>query len=235
MKTRFVLSTAILATASIAVAVAACNGSADGRQDGVAATPANPAAPAGAGGEAKTVTAGAGDSPNPSPEATGTTSDGTTAASGTGASGTGASGTAAATPEASSFRGDTAASTGAPPDGAANDGGTTSGTGLRWVDIKVGDGAQPLRGQTALVHTKAWLADGVEFENTYAKGKPLEWPVLQGSFIAGWEEGVATMRVGGKRRLTIPPELGFGRRGSDLQGVPPNAQTIFEVELVELR
>ena len=112
---------------------------------------------------------------------------------------------------------------------------TKTESGLAYLDLEVGSGAALERGQTALVHATGWLQDGTEFENTREKNKPFEFLVGAGWMIPGWEEGVGTMKVGGRRRLFLTPELAFDRRGSEVQGVPPNASLIFEVEVIGLK
>lgn len=111
---------------------------------------------------------------------------------------------------------------------------TTTETGLRYFDIVEGDGAMPEVGQTAVVHYTGWLEDGTQFDSSVDRGVPFEFPVGLGSVIAGWDEGVATMRVGGKRQLIIPAELGYGATGAG-GTIPPNATLIFEVELLDIR
>jgi peptidylprolyl isomerase len=111
---------------------------------------------------------------------------------------------------------------------------TTTETGLRYYDIVEGDGAMPELGQTAVVHYTGWLEDGTQFDSSVDRGIPFEFPVGLGSVIPGWDEGVATMRVGGKRQLVIPPELGYGIGGAGAT-IPPNATLIFEVELLDVK
>ncbi len=111
---------------------------------------------------------------------------------------------------------------------------TTTESGLRYFDIVEGDGATPEMGQTAVVHYTGWLENGVQFDSSVERGVPFEFPVGLGSVIAGWDEGVATMRVGGKRQLIIPAELGYGVAGAGAT-IPPNATLIFEVELLDIR
>lgn len=105
-------------------------------------------------------------------------------------------------------------------------------SGLKYVDLKVGDGASPKKGQTVTVHYTGWLIDGMEFDSSLNRGEPFSF-VLQSDppeVIAGWNEGVATMKVGGKRKLMLPPELAYGARG--MGSIPPNATLIFDVELL---
>ena len=111
---------------------------------------------------------------------------------------------------------------------------TTTASGLQYIDIKVGDGATPQTGQTVVVQYTGWLADGTKFDSSLDRGQPLSFAIGTGKVIKGWDEGLATMKVGGQRRLIIPPELGYGANG--YPGViPANAQIIFDVELLEIK
>jgi FKBP-type peptidyl-prolyl cis-trans isomerase FkpA len=114
----------------------------------------------------------------------------------------------------------------------------TTPSGLQYTDTKVGTGAQPKPGQTAIVHYTGWLdengAKGKKFDSSVDRGEPFEFAVGQGEVIRGWDEGVATMKVGGKRTLIIPPELGYGARGAG-GVIPPNATLIFDVELLGVK
>ena len=111
---------------------------------------------------------------------------------------------------------------------------TTTASGLQYIDIKVGDGNSPQTGQTVVVHYTGWLADGTKFDSSVDRGQPFSFVIGTGKVIKGWDEGVATMKVGGERRLIIPPELGYGATG--YPGViPGNAQLIFDVELIEIK
>jgi len=111
---------------------------------------------------------------------------------------------------------------------------TTTASGLQFIDVKVGDGASPQTGQTVVVHYTGWLADGTKFDSSVDRGQPFSFVIGTGQVIKGWDEGVATMKVGGQRRLIIPPELGYGAAG--YPGViPGNAQLTFDVELIEIR
>ena len=109
-------------------------------------------------------------------------------------------------------------------------------SGLQYEDVKVGTGAQPKTGQTCVMHYTGWLweneAKGKKFDSSVDRGKPLEFPLGQGRVIKGWDEGIATMKVGGKRTLLIPPTLGYGARGYGSGLIPPNATLLFEVELL---
>ena len=111
----------------------------------------------------------------------------------------------------------------------------TTATGLQITDSKVGTGATPKPGQTCVMHYTGWLyQDGVKgkkFDSSVDRGEPFEFPIGQKRVIAGWDEGVATMKVGGKRTLVIPPALGYGARGAG-GVIPPNATLLFEVALL---
>jgi len=111
-------------------------------------------------------------------------------------------------------------------------------SGLRITDSKIGTGATPQSGQTCVMHYTGWLyqngAKGQKFDSSLDRGKPFEFVLGRHQVIAGWDEGVATMRVGGKRTLIIPPELGYGARGAG-NIIPPNATLIFDVELLDVK
>ena len=110
----------------------------------------------------------------------------------------------------------------------------TTSSGLQYVDETVGTGATPRAGQTAVVHYTGWLADGKKFDSSKDHGAPFEFALGRGDVIKGWDEGVATMKVGGKRKLIIPPDLGYGARGAG-GVIPPNATLTFEVELLSVK
>jgi len=114
----------------------------------------------------------------------------------------------------------------------------TTASGLKMTDTKVGTGATPRAGQTCVVHYTGWLyqngAKGQKFDSSVDRGQPFEFPLGMRRVIAGWDEGVATMKVGGRRTLVIPPELGYGARGAG-GVIPPNATLIFEVELLDVK
>jgi peptidylprolyl isomerase len=110
-------------------------------------------------------------------------------------------------------------------------------SGLEYRDIKVGAGPSPKSGQTCVVHYTGWLwqgAKGKKFDSSVDKGDPLPFAVGKKQVIAGWDEGVSTMKVGGKRELLIPPDLGYGARGYP-NVIPPNATLLFEVELLDVK
>jgi FKBP-type peptidyl-prolyl cis-trans isomerase len=100
-------------------------------------------------------------------------------------------------------------------------------------DLQLGDGAEAQAGQQVTVHYTGWLTDGRKFDSSVDRGQPFVFPLGRGRVIQGWDQGVAGMKIGGKRRLTIPPELGYGARGAG-GVIPPNATLIFEVELLGL-
>ena len=108
---------------------------------------------------------------------------------------------------------------------------TTTATGLVIEDLSVGAGASASAGQRVTVHYTGWLADGTKFDSSKDRGDPFVFPLGGRSVIAGWDEGVQGMRVGGVRKLTIPPQLGYGARGAG-GVIPPNATLVFEVELL---
>ena len=114
----------------------------------------------------------------------------------------------------------------------------TTASGLQIADSKVGTGATPRPGQPCVMHYTGWLyengAKGKKFDSSVDRGEPFEFPIGQKRVIAGWDEGVATMHVGGKRTLIIPPALGYGARGAG-GVIPPNATLMFDVELLAVK
>jgi FKBP-type peptidyl-prolyl cis-trans isomerase len=104
-------------------------------------------------------------------------------------------------------------------------------SGLKFEDTTVGDGAVASNGQTVSVHYTGWLENGTKFDSSKDRNEPFEFRLGAGQVIRGWDEGVAGMKVGGVRRLTIPPQLGYGDRGAG-GVIPPKATLIFEVELL---
>lgn len=107
----------------------------------------------------------------------------------------------------------------------------TTESGLKYLDLKVGDGPSPQRGQKVKVHYEGWLEDGKKFDSSRDRGEPFEFVLGVGQVILGWDEGVDPMNVGGKRKLVIPPKLGYGKQGAG-GVIPPDATLIFEVELL---
>jgi peptidylprolyl isomerase len=99
----------------------------------------------------------------------------------------------------------------------------------------VGNGPQPQPGQTLIVHYTGYLDNGTVFDSSLQRGQPFEFVLGAGQVIRGWEEGLATMRVGGKRRLIVPPELAYGAAGAGGGAIPPNARLTFDVELLGVR
>ena len=115
---------------------------------------------------------------------------------------------------------------------------STTPSGLKIIDTKVGTGPSPKPGQTVTVHYTGWLyvngARGQKFDSSRDHGQPFSFPIGQHQVIAGWDEGVMTMKVGGTRTLIIPPALGYGARGAG-GVIPPNATLIFDVELLSVK
>ena len=117
----------------------------------------------------------------------------------------------------------------------------TTASGLKIIDTKVGTGASPKTGQTCVMHYTGWLYDehakdhhGKKFDSSVDRNEPFEFQIGRGMVIKGWDEGVASMKVGGKRTLIIPPQLGYGARGAG-GVIPPNATLIFDVELLGVK
>jgi len=112
--------------------------------------------------------------------------------------------------------------------------GTKTADGLQYWDIKVGTGPVAAAGQTVKVHYTGWLTNGKKFDSSVDRGEPFTFNLGGGQVIKGWDEGVAGMKVGGKRQLRIPPQLGYGDRGAG-GVIPPNATLVFDVELLGVR
>ena len=114
----------------------------------------------------------------------------------------------------------------------------TTPSGLQIIETTVGTGASPKTGQTCVMHYTGWLSEGgakgKKFDSSVDRGSPFEFPIGMKRVIGGWDEGVASMKVGGKRTLIIPPELGYGARGAG-GAIPPNATLIFDVELLGIK
>ncbi len=111
---------------------------------------------------------------------------------------------------------------------------TTTASGLVIEDLEVGSGAEAVAGQHVQVHYTGWLTDGRKFDSSKDRNDPFVFPLGARHVIAGWDEGVQGMKVGGKRKLTIPPQLGYGARGAG-GVIPPNATLVFEVELLAVK
>jgi len=109
----------------------------------------------------------------------------------------------------------------------------TTASGLQYWDIKVGTGATAAAGKMVKVHYTGWLTNGKKFDSSIDRGQPFAFSLGAGQVIKGWDEGVAGMKVGGKRQLRIPPELGYGARGAG-NAIPPNSTLIFDVELLDV-
>lgn len=110
----------------------------------------------------------------------------------------------------------------------------TTASGLKYYDFVVGTGAAPQKGKQVIVHYTGWLADGKKFDSSLDRGEPFAFPIGVGQVIGGWDEGVMGMKIGGKRQLLIPPDLGYGASGAG-GAIPPNATLIFEVELLDVK
>ena len=110
----------------------------------------------------------------------------------------------------------------------------TESPALKIEDLEIGHGAEATgRGQTLIVHYTGWLEDGTKFDSSHDRGEPFSFPLDCQFVIPGWDQGIKGMREGGKRRLTVPPELAYGERGAG-NVIPPNATLVFEIELIEV-
>lgn len=116
----------------------------------------------------------------------------------------------------------------------ANQDVVTTPSGLQYIDLVEGTGEMPQTGQTVTVHYTGTLEDGRKFDSSRDRNQPFQFPIGAGRVIKGWDEGLSTMKVGGQRRLIIPPELGYGARGAG-GVIPPNATLIFDVELLGIQ
>jgi FKBP-type peptidyl-prolyl cis-trans isomerase FkpA len=107
-------------------------------------------------------------------------------------------------------------------------------SGLRYQDLAKGQGAEAREGSTATVHYTGWLPNGEKFDSSRDRNEPFSFKLGAGQVIAGWDEGVAGMKVGGRRKLVIPPSLGYGTAGAP-PDIPPGATLVFDVELLDVR
>ena len=112
---------------------------------------------------------------------------------------------------------------------------TPAAGGLVVDDVKPGEGAIATKGKTVSVHYAGRLTDGTKFDSSYDRGQPIDFHLGAGEVIKGWDQGIEGMKVGGKRKLTIPPDLAYGARGTPGGPIPPNATLVFDVELVGVR
>ena len=126
-----------------------------------------------------------------------------------------------------------AAPAAATPAAAAKEKIVTTASGLKYEDLTVGEGAEAKSGDRVSVHYTGWLENGTKFDSSVDRGRPFDFPLGAGRVIKGWDQGVAGMKVGGKRKLTIPPALGYGERGAG-GVIPPNATLVFEVERLKI-
>jgi peptidylprolyl isomerase len=106
-------------------------------------------------------------------------------------------------------------------------------SGLKYIDLVVGNGAAPATGKNVVVHYTGYLTDSTKFDSSVDRNEALVFTIGVGQVIKGWDEGLMSMKAGGKRKLIIPPQLGYGERG--IGPIPPNAELIFDVELLEVK
>jgi peptidylprolyl isomerase len=111
----------------------------------------------------------------------------------------------------------------------------TTPSGLKYVDEKIGDGPSPQRGQQVTVHYTGKLENGTRFDSSRDKGQPMTYRIGITPMVPGWAEGIMTMKVGGKRKLILPPQLGYGAAGEPRAGIPPNATILFDIELLDIK
>jgi FKBP-type peptidyl-prolyl cis-trans isomerase FkpA len=111
---------------------------------------------------------------------------------------------------------------------------TTTASGLVIEEVILGEGNEAQAGQKVSVHYTGWLTNGNKFDSSVDRDEPFDFSLGRGQVIRGWDEGVAGMKIGGKRKLTIPPELGYGSRGAG-GVIPPDATLVFDVELLAVR
>jgi FKBP-type peptidyl-prolyl cis-trans isomerase len=111
---------------------------------------------------------------------------------------------------------------------------TKTASGLQYQDVTAGNGSEAREGQVAVVHYTGWLTDGTKFDSSRDRGEPFSFPIGAGQVIPGWDEGVAGMKVGGRRKLVIPANLGYGDMGAP-PVIPPGATLVFDVELLDLK
>jgi len=111
----------------------------------------------------------------------------------------------------------------------------TTRTGLKYQDLVVGKGKSPKPGQRVTVHYTGWLTDGRKFDSSRDRAQPFPFTIGRREVIPGWDEGVMGMKEGGKRRLTIPPYLAYGKGGTPDGTIPPNATLVFEIELLRVQ
>ena len=111
----------------------------------------------------------------------------------------------------------------------------TTPSGLKYVDLKVGEGSMPEVGQKVTVHYTGWLTDGKKFDSSKDRNRPFDFTLGKGQVIKGWVEGLATMKIGGVRKLIIPPDLAYGERGAGGGTIPPNSTLVFDVELLAVQ